>query len=77
MNAKQLSEVIEEARKSKEMTQEEQLAKMLGIGILTASFYKNGVFKAIPFIEHTKMSSGLISLTRKRRASARTRLWTS
>lgn len=59
MNAKQLSEVIEEARKSKEMTQEEQLAKMLGIGILTASFYKNGVFKAIPFIEHTKMSSGL------------------
>ena len=74
MNAKQLSEVIEEARKSKEMTQEEQLAKMLGIGILTASFYKNGVFKAIPFIEHTKMS---ISLTRKRRASARTRLWTS
>lgn len=59
MNAKQLSEVIEEARKSKEMTQEEELANMLGIGILTASFYKNGVFKAIPFIAHDKMSSGL------------------
>lgn len=50
MDAKQIGEVIEEARKSKEMTQEEQLAKMLGIGILTASFYKNGVFKAMAAI---------------------------
>lgn len=58
-NSARLSKKPGKARKSKEMTQEEQLAKMLGIGILTASFYKNGVFKAIPFIEHTKMSSGL------------------
>lgn len=59
MDAKQIGEVIKEPRKRKEMTQEEQLANMLGIGILTASFYKNGVFKAIPFIDHAKMSSGL------------------
>lgn len=58
MDAKQIGEVIKEPRKRKEMTQEEQLANMLGIGILTASFYKNGVFKAIPFIDHAKMSSG-------------------
>ena len=32
---------------------------MLGIGILTASFYKNGVFKAIPSINLAKMSSGV------------------
>lgn len=55
-NAKQIGEVIKEPRKRKGMTKEEELAKMLGIGILTASFYKNGVFKAIPFIEHAKMS---------------------
>nr|DAM44410.1 MAG TPA: Transcriptional regulator, Transcriptional activator, TPR, HTH [Caudoviricetes sp.] len=59
MDAKQIGEVIKEARKRKGMTQEEQLANMLGIGILTASFYKNGVFKAIPFNEHAKMSSAL------------------
>lgn len=59
MDAKQIGEVIKEPRKRKEMTQEEQLADMLGIGILTASFYKNGVFKAIPSIVHAKMSSGL------------------
>ena len=53
MDAKQIGEVIKEPRKRKEMTQEEQLANMLGIGILTASF------KAIPFIAHDKMSSGL------------------
>lgn len=58
MDAKQIGEVIKEPRKRKEMTQEEQLANMLGIGILTASFYKNGVFKAIPFIDHAEMSSG-------------------
>lgn len=58
MNAKQFGEVIKEAGKRKGMTQEE-LANMLGIGILTASFYKNGVFKAIPFIAHAKMSSGV------------------
>lgn len=58
MDAKQIGEVIKEARKRKGKTQEEQLANMLGIGILTASFYKNGVFKAIPFIDHAKMSSG-------------------
>lgn len=58
-NAKQIGEVIKEPRKRKGMTKEEELANMLGIGILTASFYKNGVFKAIPFIAHDKMSSGL------------------
>lgn len=57
-NAKQIGEVIKEPRKRKGMTKEEELANMLGIGILTASFYKNGVFKAIPFIDHAKMSSG-------------------
>lgn len=58
-NAKQIGEVIKEPRKRKGMTkEEEELANMLGIGILTASFYKNGVFKAIPFIDHAKMSSG-------------------
>lgn len=55
MDAKQIGEVIKEARKRKGKTQEE-LANMLGIGILTASFYKNGVFKVPPFIEHAKMS---------------------
>lgn len=59
MNSKQIGEVIKEPRKRKGMTQEEELANMLGIGILTASFYKNGVFKAIPFIDHAKMSSGV------------------
>lgn len=59
MDDKPIGEVIKEPRKRKGMTQEEQLAKMLGIGILTASFYKNGVFKAIPVIDHDKMSSGL------------------
>lgn len=59
MDAKQIGEVIKEPRKRKGMTKEEELADMLGIGILTASFYKNGVFKAIPFITHDKMSSGL------------------
>lgn len=58
-NAKQIGEVIKEPRKRKGMTKEEELANMLGIGILTASFYKNGVFKTIPFIAHDKMSSGL------------------
>lgn len=58
MNAKQFGEVIKEAGKRKRMTQEE-LANMLGIGILTASFYKNGVFKVPPFIDHAKMSSGV------------------
>lgn len=57
-NAKQIGEVIKEPRKRKGMTKEEELANMLGIGILTALFYKNGVFKAIPFIDHAKMSSG-------------------
>ena len=47
MNAKQFGEVIKEAGKRKRMTQEE-LANMLGIGILTASFYKNGVLKVPP-----------------------------
>lgn len=56
MNAKQFGEVIKEAGKRKGMTQEEELANMLGIGILTASFYKNGVFKVPPFIDHAKMS---------------------
>lgn len=59
MDAKQIGEVIKEPRKRKEMTQEEQLANMLGIGILTASFYKNGVFKAIPSINLAKMSRGV------------------
>lgn len=58
-NAKQIGEVIKEPRKRKGMTKEEELADMLGIGILTASFYKNGVFKAIPVIDHAKMSSAL------------------
>lgn len=56
MDAKQIGEVIKEAGKRKGMTQEEELANMLGIGILTASFYKNGVFKVPPFIDHAKMS---------------------
>lgn len=56
MDAKQIGEVIKEPRKRKGMTQEEELANMLGIGILTASFYKNGVFKVPPFIDHAKMS---------------------
>lgn len=56
MDAKQIGEVIKEPRKRKGMTQEEQLANMLGIGILTASFYRNGVFKVPPFIDHAKMS---------------------
>lgn len=55
-NAKQIGEVIKEPRKRKGMTKEEELANMLGIGILTASFYKNGVFKVPPFIDHAKMS---------------------
>lgn len=59
MNAKQIGEVIKEPRKRKGMTQEEELANMLGIGILTASFYKNGVFKVIPFTDHAEMASGL------------------
>ena len=59
MDDKPIGEVIKEPRKRKGMTQEEQLANMLGIGILTASFYENGVFKAIPFIDHAKMSSAL------------------
>lgn len=58
-NAKQIGEVIKEPRKRKEMTQEEQLANMLGISILAASFYKNGVFKAIPSINLAKMSRGV------------------
>ena len=86
MDAKQIGEVIKEPRKRKEMTQEEQLANMLGIGILTASFYKNGVFKAIPYfirmvclrlfllLTTPKCQVGQISLTRKWRASAQTRL---
>ena len=57
-NAKQIGEVIKEPRKRKGMTQEEQLANMLGIGILTASFYKNGVFKAIPFISRQNVKWG-------------------
>lgn len=36
-NAKQIGEVIKEPRKRKGMTKEEELADMLGIGILTAS----------------------------------------
>lgn len=59
-NAKQIGEVIKEPRKRKGMTKEEELANMLGvglgIGILTASFHKNGMFKVPPFIEHAKMS---------------------
>nr|DAP53541.1 MAG TPA: Transcriptional regulator [Caudoviricetes sp.] len=42
-NAKQIGEVIKEPRKRKGMTKEEELANMLGIGILTASFYKSGL----------------------------------
>ena len=58
MDDKPIGEVIKEPRKRKGMTQEEQLANMLGIGILTASFYENGVFKAIPSINLAKMSRG-------------------
>ena len=50
MDAKLIGEVIKEPKKRKGMTQEE-LANMLGIGILTASLYENGVVKVIPFID--------------------------
>lgn len=58
MDAKQIGEVIKEARNRKKMTQK-QLGAVLGVATLTIWRYKNGVYKVISFEKRAKMSSVL------------------
>ena len=58
MDAKQIGEVIKEARKRKGKTQT-QLGAVLGVEPLTILRYENGVFDVIPFEKRAKMSSVL------------------
>lgn len=57
-NAKQIGEVIKEARKRKGMTQK-QLGAVLGVATLTIWRYENGVYEVISFEKRAKMSSVL------------------
>lgn len=58
MNAKQIGEVIREARKNKGMTQS-QLGAALSVGKITVADYESGKIKVIPFEKRAKMSSVL------------------
>lgn len=58
MDAKQIGEVIREARKRKGKTQT-QLGKFLAIGKDVVSDYENGKVKVIPFEKRAQMSSVL------------------
>lgn len=58
MDAKQIGEVIKEARKNKKLTQA-QVGKFLAIGKDVISDYENGKIKVIPFENRAKMSSVL------------------
>lgn len=58
MDAKQIGEVIKEARKRKKMTQK-QLGAVLGVATLTIWRYENGVYEVISFEKRAKMSSVL------------------
>lgn len=58
MDAKQIGEVIKEARERKGMTQT-ALSAVLGIMPLDVLRYEVGVIKHIPFEKRTKMSSVL------------------
>lgn len=58
MNAKQIGEVIKEARKRKGMTQT-ALSAVLGIMPLDVLRYETGEIKHIPFEKRAKMSSVL------------------
>lgn len=57
MDAKQIGEVIRQARKNKGKTQR-QLGAVLGVATLTIWRYENG-FDVIPFANRAKMSSML------------------
>ena len=58
MDAKQIGEVIKEARKRKGTTQK-QLGMMLGVAALTIWRYEHGVYDVISFEKRAKMSSVL------------------
>ncbi|WP_304106915.1 helix-turn-helix domain-containing protein [Phascolarctobacterium succinatutens] len=58
MDAKQIGEVIKEARKRKGKTQT-QLGELLGVGVQVISDYEKGKVKVIPFEKRAKMSSVL------------------
>lgn len=58
MDAKQIGEVIKEARNRKKMTQK-QLGAVLGVANLTIWRYENGVYEVISFEKRAKMSSVL------------------
>lgn len=57
-NAKQIGEVIRQARKNKKITQKE-LSVMLNVGRDNISLYESGKIKVIPFENRAKMSSVL------------------
>lgn len=58
MNAKQIGEVVKEARKRKGMTQS-QLGAALFVGKITVADYESGKIKVIPFEKRAKISSVL------------------
>lgn len=58
MDAKQIGEVIKEARKRKGMTQK-QLGAVLGVATLIIWCYENGVYEVISFEKRAQMSSVL------------------
>ena len=58
MDAKQIGEVIKEARKRKGINQT-QLGELLGIGTKAVSDYEKGKIKVIPFEKRAQMSSVL------------------
>ena len=58
MDAKQIGEVIKEARKRKGMTQK-QLGAVLGIGTKAVSDYEKGKIKVIPYEKRVKLSETL------------------
>lgn len=57
MDAKQIGEVIKEARKKK--LNQTQLGELLGIGTKAVSDYEKGKVKVIPFEKRAKLSSVL------------------
>ena len=57
MNAKQIGEVIKEARKKKGT--QSQLGAAIGVGVQVISDYEKGKVKVIPFEKRAKISSVL------------------